>query len=100
MTDPLATRADTLGLFEYIHSTYAMNIARERTLRNFKAWLLFRFWLGLALTAIAAFVIHGARLWLFDRSLARHPREIGGPATLKTERDSRLRGNDDDGVMS
>ena len=31
-------------------------------------------------TAIAAFVIHGFRLWLFDRSLARHPRFRGNDA--------------------
>ena len=45
-------------------------------------------------SAIAAFLIHGARLLLFDRALARHPRESGDPAQYK-KLDSRLRGNDE-----
>ena len=48
-------------------------------------------------TAICAFLIHGTRLMLLDRSLARHSREIGGPAVLDQqsgeERDSRIRGD-------
>ena len=51
-------------------------------------------------TAIAAFLIHGARLIAFDRKLSRHPRESGGPATLAKagdeKRDSRFR-NDEGG---
>jgi uncharacterized membrane protein len=49
-------------------------------------------------TAIAAFVIHAFRLMLFDRKLARHPRGSGGPASTKGNRDSRFRGNDEEGV--
>ena|SRR5688500_12177126 len=49
-------------------------------------------------TAIAAFAIHATRLMLFDRKLARHPRESGGPASTKGDRDSRFRGNDEEGV--
>ena len=45
-------------------------------------------------SAIAAFLIHGARLLLFDRALARHPGESGDPAQYK-KLDSRLRGNDE-----
>ena len=47
-------------------------------------------------SAIAAFIIHGLRLWLFDRNLSRHPRAGGGPAG-KEKLGSRLRGNDDVG---
>jgi uncharacterized membrane protein len=43
-------------------------------------------------SAICAFLIHGIRLLLFDRSLTRHPRESGGPAQ-KEKLGSRLRGN-------
>ena len=50
-------------------------------------------------TAICAFLIHGARLMLLDRSLARHPRESGGRAAFsdgrEAKRDSRFRGNDE-----
>jgi uncharacterized membrane protein len=46
-------------------------------------------------TAICAFLIHGTRLLRFDRSLARHPRESGGPAVFKNNRDARFRGNDE-----
>ena len=53
-------------------------------------------------TAIAAFLIHGARLILLDRKLVRHPRASGGPASFAVneveKRDSRQRGNDDGGV--
>ena len=49
-------------------------------------------------SAIAAFLIHGARLVWFDKSLARHPRESGGPASFQNKRDSRLRGNDEEGL--
>ena len=49
-------------------------------------------------SAILAFLIHGARLLLLDRKLARHPRESGDPAGASKERESRLRGNDDEGV--
>ena len=48
-------------------------------------------------TAIAAFVIHGARLVMFDRSLTRHPRESGDPAK-QGNLGSRFRGNDEMGV--
>jgi len=44
-------------------------------------------------TAIAGFLIHGARLLWFDRAL-RHPRESGGPAEQENL-GSRLRGNDE-----
>jgi uncharacterized membrane protein len=51
-------------------------------------------------TAIAAFLIHSTRLLIFDRKLARHPRESGGPAVFaapaREKRDSRFRGNDGD----
>jgi uncharacterized membrane protein len=47
-------------------------------------------------SAIAAFLIHGARLVWFDRSLARHPRDSGGPAAFQNKRDSRFRGNDEE----
>jgi hypothetical protein len=48
-------KADTLGLLDYLHSTYVLNAAREKGLRNLKAWLLYRFWVGLvALVAICA----------------------------------------------
>jgi uncharacterized membrane protein len=49
-------------------------------------------------TAICAFLIHGTRLLLMDRSLARRPRGSGGPAPFaasQEERDSRFRGNDE-----
>jgi uncharacterized membrane protein len=55
-------------------------------------------------TAIAAFVIHGARLLWLDRALgpSRHSRESGNPAavpgTEKDKRDSRVRGNDEAGL--
>jgi len=45
-------------------------------------------------SAIAAFLIHGARLVWFDRALARHPRESGDPAQLE-KLGSRFRGNDE-----
>ena len=45
-------------------------------------------------TAICAFLIHGLRLLLFDRALARHPRERGDPAQNETL-GSRFRGNDE-----
>ena len=46
-------------------------------------------------SAIGAFVIHGFRLWNFERTLVRHPRESGGPASpLAKQRGSRVRGND------
>ena len=40
-------------------------------------------------------LIHGTRLLLFDRALARHPREGGGPARQKKRLGSRFRGNDE-----
>jgi uncharacterized membrane protein len=46
-------------------------------------------------TAIAAFLIHGARLLWFDASLRRHPRGSGGPAEKKSKLGSRFRGNDE-----
>ncbi|MCL6698322.1 DUF969 domain-containing protein [Sphingomonas sp. NSE70-1] len=46
-------------------------------------------------TAICAFLIHGARLLLLDRSLNRHPRGSGDPA--KASPGSRFRGNDEGG---
>jgi uncharacterized membrane protein len=46
-------------------------------------------------TAIAAFLIHGTRLLLFDRSFNRHPRESGDPAKQKNL-GSRFRGNDEE----
>ena len=51
-------------------------------------------------SAIAAFLIHGFRLLLFDRKLGRHPRASGGPAAIaaiQEKRDSRFRGNDGEG---
>jgi uncharacterized membrane protein len=48
-------------------------------------------------TAVLAFLIHGARLLLLDRSLSRHSRERGTPATAP-QPDPRLRG--DDGEIS
>jgi uncharacterized membrane protein len=80
----------SIVLIQQILSTYGYNLAP----------------LELALwaipTAIAAFVIHGGRLILFDRKLARHPRESGGPAAYSVvgqkKRDSRFRGNDEGGV--
>ncbi len=52
-------------------------------------------------TAIVAFLIHGARLVMLDRTLARHPRAGGGPAAFaasqQQKRDSRFRGNDEEG---
>lgn len=45
-------------------------------------------------SAIAAFVIHGARLILLDRRLVRHPRESGGLAQQK-RLGFRFRGNDE-----
>ena len=45
-------------------------------------------------TAICAFVIHGTRLLWLDRTLARHPRESGGPAD-EPNLGSRLRENDE-----
>ncbi len=48
MSAPPDIRADTLGMLDYIHSAYALNVARERGLRNIKAWLLYRFWIGIA----------------------------------------------------
>ena len=45
-------------------------------------------------TAIFAFFIHGARLLLLDRALARHPRASGDPAESKNL-GSRVRGNDE-----
>jgi uncharacterized membrane protein len=54
-------------------------------------------------TAVFAFVIHGFRLWRLDHSLARHPRESGGPAATaaaeREKRDSRFRGNDEGGEL-
>ena len=44
-------------------------------------------------TAIAAFIVHGARLLMLDRSLTRHSRESGNPATAP-ELDPRFRGDD------
>jgi uncharacterized membrane protein len=49
-------------------------------------------------TALCAFLIQATRLLWMDRSLSRHPRESGDPATLVTieeQRDSRFRGNDE-----
>ena len=73
----------SIVLIQQILSTYGYNLAP----------------LELALwaipTAIAAFVIHAARLVLFDRSLSRHPRESGDPAKNEEKRDSRFRGNDE-----
>ena len=46
-------------------------------------------------TAICAFLIHGTRLLWLDRTLARHPRESGGPAAFETNRDFRFRGDDE-----
>jgi uncharacterized membrane protein len=55
-------------------------------------------------SAIAAFLIHGSRLLLLDRALSRHPRESGGPAfaveSEEEKRDSRFRGNDEEGGRS
>ena len=51
-------------------------------------------------TAIAAFVVHGARLLNLDRQLARHPRAGGGPTSFndQAKRDSRQPGTDQEGV--
>ena len=51
-------------------------------------------------TAILAFLIHGARLLLLDRWLARHSRESGNPASSSDavpRRDARFRGGDGTG---
>ena len=45
-------------------------------------------------TAVCAFLIHGARLLLLDRKLARHPRASGDPDQSKNL-GSRVRGNDE-----
>jgi uncharacterized membrane protein len=76
----------SIVLIQQILSTYGYNLAPL----ELAVWAI--------PTAIAAFFVHGSRLVLLDRTLARHPRESGSPAALKNNRDSRLRGNDGEGA--
>ena len=94
----MAAATDNVGLFfgEDIFLAIASILLIQSTLKSFGIELTpFQLSVWAIPTAICAFLIHGARLLLLDRTLARHPRESGGPAAFRENRDSRFRGNDE-----
>ena len=94
----MAAATDNVGLFfgEDIFLAIASILLIQGSLASFGIQLTpFQLSVWAIPTAICAFLIHGCRLLWFDRRLARHPRESGGPAGFKNKRDSRLRGNDE-----
>ena len=99
----MAAATDNVGLFfgEDIFLAIASILLIQASLAGFGIQLTpFQLSVWAIPTAIAAFLIHGARLMLLDKKLARHPRESGGPADAGTgvaKRDSRWRGNDEGG---
>jgi uncharacterized membrane protein len=98
----MAAATDNVGLFfgEDIFLAIASILLIQGALASFGIQLTpFQLSVWAIPSAICAFVIHGTRLLLLDRSLSRHPRGSGGPAVLRTSaeelRDSRFRGNDE-----
>ena len=94
----MAAATDNVGLFfgEDIFLAIASILLIQSTLKSFGIELTpFQVSVWAIPTAICAFQSHGARLLLLDRTLARHPRESGGPAAFRENRDSRFRGNDE-----
>ena len=94
----MSAATDNIGLFfgEDIFLAIASILLIQGSLASFGIQLTpFQLSVWAIPTAICAFLIHGTRLLLLDRSLARHPRESGGPAALKSKGHSRLRGNDE-----
>ncbi|HMG47684.1 MAG TPA: DUF969 domain-containing protein [Allosphingosinicella sp.] len=103
-----AAATDNVGLFfgEDIFIAIGSIILIQQTLATY-GYVLAPFELAIWAipTAIAAFLIHSARLLLLDRRLShsvRHPRESGGPASFSAavttkKLDSRVRGNDGEG---
>ena len=94
----MSAATDNVGLFfgEDIFLAIASILLIQGSLASFGIQLTpFQLSVWAIPTAICAFLIHGARLMWFDRSLARHPREGGGPAAFSKNRVSRFRGNDE-----
>ena len=94
----MSAATDNVGVFfgEDIFLAIASILLIQASLKSFGIELTpFQLSVWAIPTAICAFLIHGARLLLLDRSLARHPRESGGTADRKSYRDSRFRGNDE-----
>jgi uncharacterized membrane protein len=93
----MSAATDNVGLFfgEDIFIAIASILLIQGSLASFGIQLTpFQLSVWAIPTAICAFLIHGTRLLLLDRRLARHPRQSGGAHGLKTKRDSSLRGND------
>ena len=93
----MAAATDNVGLFfgEDIFLAIASILLIQGSLKSFGIELTpLQLSVWAIPTAICAFLIHGARLLWFDRVLARHPRESGGPA-IEKNLGSRLRGNDE-----
>jgi uncharacterized membrane protein len=94
----MAAATDNVGLFfgEDIFLAIASILLIQGSLKSFGIELTpFQLSVWAIPTAVCAFVVHGGRLLWFDRTLARRPRESGGPAALKNNRASRVRGNDE-----
>jgi uncharacterized membrane protein len=94
----MSAATDNVGLFfgEDIFLAIASILLIQGSLKSFGIELTpFQLSVWAIPTAICAFLIHGTRLLLLDRTLARHPRGSGGPAAFKNNRDSRFRGNDE-----
>ncbi|MFL6760749.1 DUF969 domain-containing protein [Sphingomonas sp.] len=98
----MSAATDNVGLFfgEDIFLAIASILLIQGALAGFGIQLTpFQLSVWAIPSAICAFLIHGTRLLLLDRSLSRHPRESGGPASFsgseQEERGSRFRGNDE-----
>jgi uncharacterized membrane protein len=94
----MSAATDNVGLFfgEDIFLAIASILLIQGSLAGFGIQLTpFQLSVWAIPSAICAFVIHGTRLLLLDRKLARHSRESGGPAVFQEQRDSRFRGNDE-----
>jgi uncharacterized membrane protein len=98
----IAAATDNVGLFfgEDIFLAIASILLIQGALAGFGIQLTpFQLSVWAIPSAICAFLIQGTRLLLLDRSLSRHPRESGGPASFngseQEKRGSRFRGNDE-----
>jgi uncharacterized membrane protein len=89
----MSAATDNVGLFfgEDIFLAIASILLIQGSLASFGIQLTpFQLSVWAIPSAICAFLIHGTRLLLLDRSLSRHPRESGGPGDFKENR-----GNDE-----
>lgn len=93
----MSAATDNVGLFfgEDIFLAIASILLIQGALAGFGIQLTpFQLSVWAIPTAICAFLIHGARLLLLDRALARHPRKSGDPGQQE-KLGSRFRGSDE-----